>query len=223
MRDTCISSSQQLSSDVNATRTNIICFQVSADGCHTGMVYRVEADSSPKQVKVFVKITDLRRFTDEVKYVTSLEDAAEIEEYKYRFKLNADLSMLLRQDVLYDLSSATVDVMATQFSGSVGKSFVDQWRKIRFSSCNHFIACFDSRDVKFYQICRCTKTLVELSVRGAQFSSGEWCDGSFHPQLPILVLCAIVRKSDDRIDSCEMIAVNLSRLEAFSLQLPRSV
>lgn len=213
MRDISIPA---LPSDENAIRVELIGDQVSGDGYHFGMVYRVEEECSPKASKVMVQINDLRRTTNQVKFVkVTPRDPDRV----HSPKLNSDLSMLCIDGDLYDLSSATVDIMAmaTPFSGHISSSRVE----ILFSPDNQFLCSIGSDGFRIFQICRSTETIVELCVGGAKFSDlllgsdSLRVRGVFHPHRPILVLYA---KGNS---GWEVIEVNLSSLEAISLQAPQ--
>lgn len=227
MRDLISQLSTEMQSyPINTRRTRRHHSQVSGDGCYVGLVYGVSDDDDPiaDGESLFVQITDLRLLKNNSKHMR-LHVAVAASKPVVVF--NIDLSILYANERIYDLLATTDDMMAVPFSYS-NEYISDPVHNVIFSPCNRYVCFLIRRDFKLYEICRSTRTLMELSVRGAKFSSYAGPFGKFHPNLPILLLAGGLVIADDGGDNGddelnEVIEVDLSTLEAVNVPPPHPI
>lgn len=221
MRDLISQLSTEMHSNPINTRTRRYCSQVSSDGCFVGFVYGVFDNPTSDEGKVFVQIIDLRLLKDNSKHMRLSEDVAAA---KLVVEFSTDLSILSVNIRIHDLLSTTDDMMAVPFSYS-SEEISDPIDQVVFSPCNRYVCFLIRHDFKLYEICRSTRTLMELCVRGAKFSTKVHPFGKFHPNLPILLLGGRIIADEDEHPqkvSNRVFEVDLSTLEAIEIPPPHS-
>lgn len=223
MRDFPVNASTEIQFDSTMDETErILHHQVSSDGYYLGFVFCVYDELVSSKEKLFVQVTDLSPLKNSTKSIELCGYVAdEITKAKGEsVDFSADLSILRVGNWVFDLNSAPDDVTAAQFSESES----NYERRAVFSPCNRFICLIDDgHKFKIYELRRSTKALIELSVQGAQFSSGLRCAGKFHPHLPILLLGGAPLDQTGWINKCEVIEIDLSSLKALKLPSPHLV
>ena len=235
MRDFPINTSADIQFDATVDRTQEILYhQISSDGQYLGCVYCVSDESISDRKKVLVQMIDLKLSVNDTTSISLCENLADdfldIETCHTRetITFSPDLSILFLINRIYDLSLTTHEATTARFSWSMPDTMCP-WYSIQFSPCNRFLCLIDHEcQFRIYELCRSTKTLSELCVRGARFSKKPLdCVGKFHPHLPVLLLGGnldlISMFSDEpvQVKNYEIIEVDLARLEADKLPPPQ--
>ena len=195
--------------------------QVSTDGHHVGFFYRFIDESDPSKKEAVVQITDLTRPENSAKYVKLVEPTPDP---RNPWTSSADLSLLYTTEGIYDLSSSNTNTTTTRLHHPDWDSWHchtvwDAQDHVIFSSCNCFVFLFlpNVGSFKILKICRGTKSLIELHVRGpASLLSGR-SSGAFHPNLPIFLLGPPRNYVYERHLPCPLVQIHLSTLETAEL------